>query len=43
MASLSYDTLHVDVFNLSQIQSFRAALKEGGIILSEPRRKYVGT
>ncbi|XP_036932412.1 39S ribosomal protein L18, mitochondrial [Acanthopagrus latus] len=25
------------------VQSFRAAMKEGGIILSEPRRKYVGT
>lgn len=28
---------------LSQIQSFRTAMKDGGIILSEPRRKYVGT
>ncbi|XP_069028030.1 large ribosomal subunit protein uL18m [Embiotoca jacksoni] len=25
------------------VQSFRAAMKEGGITLSEPRRKYVGT
>lgn len=25
------------------IQSFRTAMKEGGIILSEPRRKYIGT
>ncbi|XP_026213512.1 39S ribosomal protein L18, mitochondrial [Anabas testudineus] len=25
------------------VQSFRTAMKEGGIILSEPRRKYVGT
>ncbi|XP_029021639.1 39S ribosomal protein L18, mitochondrial isoform X2 [Betta splendens] len=25
------------------VQSFRAAIKGGGIILSEPRRKYVGT
>ncbi|KAF7668014.1 hypothetical protein LDENG_00036840 [Lucifuga dentata] len=25
------------------IQSFRKAMKEGGIILSEPRRKYIGT
>ncbi|XP_028271373.1 large ribosomal subunit protein uL18m [Parambassis ranga] len=25
------------------VQSFRAALKAGGIILSEPRRKYIGT
>lgn len=43
MAPLSHDMLHVYVFNLSQIQSFRVAMKEGGIILSEPRRKYVGT
>lgn len=42
-APLSHDMLRVYVFNLSQIQSFRAAMKEGGIILSEPRRKYVGT
>uniref|UniRef100_A0A3Q3VRZ0 Large ribosomal subunit protein uL18m n=1 Tax=Mola mola TaxID=94237 RepID=A0A3Q3VRZ0_MOLML len=25
------------------VQSFRAVMKEGGITLSEPRRKYVGT
>ncbi|XP_067455253.1 39S ribosomal protein L18, mitochondrial isoform X1 [Thunnus thynnus] len=25
------------------VQSFRAAMKDGGITLSEPRRKYVGT
>ncbi|XP_008418428.1 large ribosomal subunit protein uL18m [Poecilia reticulata] len=25
------------------IQAFRAAMKQGGVILSEPRRKYVGT
>ncbi|XP_061643838.1 39S ribosomal protein L18, mitochondrial isoform X2 [Phyllopteryx taeniolatus] len=25
------------------VQSFRAAMKDGGIILSEPRRKYIGT
>lgn len=25
------------------VQAFRAAMKEGGITLSEPRRKYVGT
>nr|XP_057919496.1 39S ribosomal protein L18, mitochondrial [Doryrhamphus excisus] len=25
------------------VQSFRAAMKESGIILSEPRRKYIGT
>lgn len=25
------------------IQSFRTAMKEGGVILSEPRRKYIGT
>ncbi|XP_019730240.1 large ribosomal subunit protein uL18m isoform X2 [Hippocampus comes] len=24
------------------VQSFRAAMKDGGIILSEPRRKYIG-
>lgn len=30
-------------FSLFQIQSFRSAMKEGGIILSEPRRKFVGT
>lgn len=27
-------------FSLFQIQSFRSAMKEGGIILSEPRRKF---
>jgi len=25
------------------IQSFRRAVKEGGVLLSEPRRKYIGT
>ncbi|KAM9376293.1 large ribosomal subunit protein uL18m [Pholidichthys leucotaenia] len=25
------------------VQSFRTAMKEGGIFLSEPRRKYIGT
>ncbi|XP_054890058.1 39S ribosomal protein L18, mitochondrial [Poeciliopsis prolifica] len=25
------------------VQAFRAAMKQGGVILSEPRRKYVGT
>ncbi|XP_054454017.1 39S ribosomal protein L18, mitochondrial, partial [Anoplopoma fimbria] len=25
------------------VKSFRAAMKEGGITLSEPRRKYIGT
>lgn len=25
------------------VQSFRAAMKQGGITLSEPRRKYIGT
>ncbi|XP_057706567.1 39S ribosomal protein L18, mitochondrial [Corythoichthys intestinalis] len=25
------------------VQSFRTAMKDGGIILSEPRRKYIGT
>ncbi|XP_029962591.1 large ribosomal subunit protein uL18m [Salarias fasciatus] len=25
------------------VQAFRKAMKEGGIILSEPRRKYIGT
>ncbi|KAM3613069.1 uncharacterized protein V6R79_019599 [Siganus canaliculatus] len=25
------------------VQSFRKAMKDGGIILSEPRRKYIGT
>ncbi|XP_051275611.1 39S ribosomal protein L18, mitochondrial [Dicentrarchus labrax] len=25
------------------VQSFRAAMKEGGVILSEPRRKYIDT
>lgn len=25
------------------VQSFREAMKEGGIVLSEPRRKYIGT
>lgn len=29
--------------SISQVQSFRAAMKNGGITLSEPRRKYVGT
>lgn len=30
-------------FNCPQVQSFRKAMKDGGIILSEPRRKYIGT
>ncbi|XP_061786332.1 large ribosomal subunit protein uL18m isoform X2 [Nerophis lumbriciformis] len=25
------------------VQSFRAAMKEGGVVFSEPRRKYIGT
>ncbi|XP_035525193.1 39S ribosomal protein L18, mitochondrial [Morone saxatilis] len=25
------------------VQSFRAAMKEGGVVLSEPRRKYIST
>ncbi|XP_038152460.1 39S ribosomal protein L18, mitochondrial [Cyprinodon tularosa] len=25
------------------VQAFRAAMKQGGVILSEPRRKYIGT
>ncbi|XP_076021114.1 large ribosomal subunit protein uL18m [Genypterus blacodes] len=25
------------------VQSFRTAMKDGGIVLSEPRRKYIGT
>lgn len=42
-APLSHDMLCVYDILLSQIQSFRTAMKEGGIILSEPRRKFVGT
>ncbi|GAA6235837.1 39S ribosomal protein L18, mitochondrial [Lates japonicus] len=30
-------------FRSDAVQSFRTAMKEGGITLSEPRRKYVGT
>nr|XP_046261302.1 39S ribosomal protein L18, mitochondrial [Scatophagus argus] len=30
-------------YRSDSIQMFRTAMKEGGIILSEPRRKYVGT
>ncbi|KAG7518927.1 39S ribosomal protein L18, mitochondrial [Solea senegalensis] len=30
-------------FRSDAVQKFRAAMKEGGITLSEPRRKYVGT
>ncbi|XP_040904323.1 39S ribosomal protein L18, mitochondrial [Toxotes jaculatrix] len=30
-------------FRSDAVQSFRAAMKAGGITLSEPRRKYVGT
>lgn len=31
-------------FDLSlQVQAFRAAIKQGGVTLSEPRRKYIGT
>lgn len=30
-------------FNRPQVQSFRKAMKDGGITLSEPRRKYIGT
>lgn len=29
--------------SLVQVQSFRTAMKEGGVTLSEPRRKYIGT
>lgn len=38
-ACLSYS----DCFSLPQVQSFRAAMKDGGITLSEPRRKYIDT
>ncbi|XP_061755901.1 39S ribosomal protein L18, mitochondrial [Nerophis ophidion] len=31
------------MYRSDAIQSFRAAMKEGGIIFSEPRRKYIGT
>ncbi|KAM9850261.1 large ribosomal subunit protein uL18m [Aulostomus maculatus] len=30
-------------FRSDAVQAFRKAMKEGGIILNEPRRKYVGT
>lgn len=30
-------------YRSDSVQSFRAAMKAGGIILSEPRRKYIGT
>lgn len=30
-------------YRSDSVQSFRRALKEGGITLSEPRRKYIGT
>ncbi|XP_008291356.1 large ribosomal subunit protein uL18m [Stegastes partitus] len=30
-------------YRSDSIQAFRTAMKDGGVILSEPRRKYVGT
>ncbi|XP_037531230.1 39S ribosomal protein L18, mitochondrial [Nematolebias whitei] len=30
-------------YRCDAVQAFRTAIKEGGIILSEPRRKYIGT
>ncbi|CAL8355084.1 unnamed protein product [Merluccius merluccius] len=30
-------------FRSDAVQSFRTALKEGGLVLNEPRRKYIGT
>ncbi|XP_024139526.1 39S ribosomal protein L18, mitochondrial isoform X1 [Oryzias melastigma] len=30
-------------YRSDSVQAFRSAMKEGGIILSEPRRKYIGT
>ncbi|XP_020491433.1 39S ribosomal protein L18, mitochondrial [Labrus bergylta] len=30
-------------YRSNAVQSFRTAMKEGGIILSEPRRKHIGT
>uniref|UniRef100_A0A3P8VNK3 Large ribosomal subunit protein uL18m n=1 Tax=Cynoglossus semilaevis TaxID=244447 RepID=A0A3P8VNK3_CYNSE len=30
-------------FRSDAVQAFRAAMKDGGITLSEPRRKYIGT
>lgn len=38
---LSY--LLIAFFYFPQVQSFRKAMKDGGIVLSEPRRKYIGT
>lgn len=30
-------------YHSDSVQSFRNAMKDGGVILSEPRRKYIGT
>lgn len=30
-------------YRSDSVQSFRTALKDGGLVLSEPRRKYIGT
>ncbi|XP_004073346.1 39S ribosomal protein L18, mitochondrial [Oryzias latipes] len=30
-------------YRSDSVQAFRSAMKEGGIVLSEPRRKYIGT